>query len=309
MSKQAKAVSVERRAFLRHAWRIREVIRGALETPPPARSSTTTFLVPHHDSAEFLEVCLHAIRRFHPDSRIIVVDAASERGEYFGAKQACRRYDAEHHAGLFRRGHTAQLNRLLCLAKSEVSVFLDQDCVLLAPLTPLVDMLRQGKLLTGPEDLMRLTHPGFLEAYPGSTEGYLRLGRGFIHASLMVVDPRRIRQLFGRRPFNWRKEWTGKHIEKYYGLCRRLELTRPGLIEPLKSQHTGYGMGMVYLHNSVPLAYHNWYSGRISKLHGKVDTVLDVDWLRAEMKRFLGDYWSGTLDFQLPKELPARKQD
>jgi hypothetical protein len=167
-------------------------------------------------------------------------------------------------------------------------------------LTPVIDLLRQGKLLIGPEDWMHLNHPDFLEAYPQAVNQYLRLGRGFIHASLMVVNAPRIRQLFGRRPFNWRKEWTGQHIEKYYGLCRRLELTCPGLIEPLQSQHTAYGLGMVYLHQEARIAYHNWYSGRLFKAGGIVGR-LDPAWISEQARRFLADYWHGTLDFGLPQ--------
>src|SRR5438445_412247 len=119
-----------------------------------------------HKSPECIDVCLHAVRRHHPDSRIIVADCASLRDQYVGARQACERHKAELRTGWLRHGHTGQLEYLLSLADTEVAVFLDQDCVLLRSLTPLFDHLRQGKLLVGPRDFMTLDHPRFVSRFP-----------------------------------------------------------------------------------------------------------------------------------------------
>ena len=296
------------REWVQHRW-------SRLAVPPRKEKSKLTFLIPHHNAAEFLEVCLHAVRTHHPDSHILVADSASAPEQYLAAKVVCRRFEAELLPFFLHHGHTAQLNFLLCRADAEAAVFLDQDCILMHPLHALFEELKRGKVLVGPCDEMRLTHPNFGRKYPGALNERLRLAPDFIHASLMVTRPRRLRELFGRRPFYWDPHWNREgparpfQVERYYGLCERLRRYQPGSMLALESVHSGYGLGMVYWHNSIPLAYHNWYSGRIFKLHGKVDASLDVDWLRAEMERFLSDYWNGRLDFQLPKEIPAMKQD
>jgi len=314
----AATISTAKSGWLGRLLRLRELVQhgwSRLAFPPRKEKSNLTFLIPHHNSAEFLEVCLHAVRAHHPDCRILVADSASAPEQFLTAKAVCPRFEAELLPFFFKHGHTAQLNYLLCRADSEVAVFLDQDCILLHPLHALLEELKLGKLLVGPRDEMRLTHPNFRRRYPGVLNEGLRRAPDFIHASLMVIRPRRLRELFGRRPFYWDPGWNREgparpfQVERYFGLCERLRRSQPGSMLALESVHSGYGLGMVYLHNSVPLAYHNWYSGRIFRLDGKVDAVLDVDWLRAEMERFFSDYWNGTLDFQLPEGIPAKKED
>jgi hypothetical protein len=295
-------------------WRLRAAVgekwrRLVRKKPPAVKGDHATFLIPHHNSAEFIDACLHAVRRHHPDSRIIVADCASLRDQYLGACRACERHKAELHTGWLRHGHTGQLEYLLSLADTEVAVFLDQDCVLLRPLTPLFDHLRQGKLLVGPRDFMTLDHPRFVSRFPQLRGKPMRFGRNFIHASLMVTSPAGIRAVTGRRPFYWRSEWDAEYTdggargEKYYGLCRQLRMKKPGSILPLEHRHTSYGKGVVYLHDEAAVAYHNWYSSSVRHWEGQFDLV-DVSWLRDEAKRFLDDYWNEALNFELPDLLP-----
>ncbi|MBU6402676.1 MAG: glycosyltransferase, partial [Verrucomicrobia bacterium] len=243
-------------------------------------------------------------RRHHPDSAIQVADSSSAPEQYLAAKAACHRFEAELIPLFFHHGHAAQLNFLLRRARSEVAVFLDQDCVVLNPLTPLFEELSRGKLLVGPRDEMRLTHPDLARRYPELAGENLRHAPDFIHASLMVVPPRQIVARLGGHPFYWDKRWNAEpvarpfQVERYYGLCERLRRLRADSLLALESRHTGYGLGMVYLHRDVPVAYHHWYSGRIFRLAGKIDTVLDTDWLRAEMRRFIENYWQGRVELK-----------
>ena len=295
-------------------WRLRAALderrqRLFRKAPPAVKGDHVTFLVPHHNSAEFLDACLHAVRRHHPDSRIIVADCASAHDQYVGARRACERHRAELRTGLLRHGHTGQLDYLLSLADTEVAVFLDQDTVLLRPLTPLFEHLRRGKLLIGPRDYMALDHPRFVSRFPELRGRTIRLAKNFIHASLMVVNPKGVRASVGRRPFYWRKEWNTDYSEegvpeKYYGLCRQLRAKNPDSILPLEYRHTAYGKGVVYLHEAAAVAYHNWYSSMVRHGRGQFDLV-DASWLRDEAARFLNDYWRDALDFELPDVFPV----
>jgi glycosyltransferase involved in cell wall biosynthesis len=287
--------------------RFREVVRHRATRFLARRGSTArhlTFLIPHHNAAEFLEVALHAVRRNHPDSQIVVADSTSAAEQYLAAKSACRRFDAELIHFFFRHGHAAQLNFLMRRARADVAVFLDQDCVLLSPLTPLFGELQRGKLLIGPRDEMRLTHPNLARQYPGLVNENLRHAPAFVHASLMITEPSRILDLFGRQPFYWNKQWNAEpverpfQVERYYGLCERLRRLQPDSLLLLDSRHAGYGLGMVYLYGGTAVAYHHWYSGRVYKLRGKIDAVLDTDWLRAEATRFIQDYWQSRVELR-----------
>jgi hypothetical protein len=81
-------------------------------------------------------------------------------------------------------------------------------------------------------------------------------------------------------------------------LTELVRRNQPDGVLMLDNRHTGYGLGYIYIFNGIPLAYHQWYSGQVYGRTDKVDGN-DPDWLRAEMKRFLGDYWDGKVDFKL----------
>jgi hypothetical protein len=285
-------------AVTRHAWHnLKMTVVGRLAIAP-AEVPHPVFLIPHHNGAEFLRASLHAIRTHHPNCRVLVADATSAWDQYAAASEVCQCYQAEMRPRLFPRGHTALLNYLMRQADTDIGIFLDQDCVLLHPLTPLFQRLEQGKWLIGPRDQMWLTHPNLARLYPKAHNQPMRLGPDFIHSSLMVTSPRQIRRWLGNRPFCLPRQWRGPHIEKYYGLSQRLRLLAPESLLFLNSAHSGYGLGMVYLHLSTPLAFHNWYSGRVFGQDGKIDG-LEVGWLRSEMDRFLSDFWSGALNLDL----------
>jgi hypothetical protein len=263
----------------------------------PAPKASITFCIAHFNSPEFLDAALHAVRRFHPEARVMVADASSEWREYVAAKAVCRRHRAELHPLAGKHRHTGLLNYMFRRIRSRIGVFLDQDCVLLASLDPVVRLIESGKILVGPRDEFRTIHPNLCGRYPQMTGHAFRTRPEFVHASMMVMDVPRVRQ-WSAKPFIWRAEW-GKHpLERYYGLTELVRQNQADGVLTLDSVHTGYGLGQIYLFDGCPLAYHQWYSGQVYGQTGKMDAVLDADWLRAEMKRFLDDYWNNKVDFQ-----------
>jgi hypothetical protein len=133
----------------------------------PAPETAVTFCIAHFNSPEFLDATLHAIRRFHPGARIIVADASSEWRQYVAAKSACRRHHAELHPLATRHRHTGLLNYMFRQVRSRVAIYLDQDCVLLDSLDPLIQQIQAGKILVGPRDEFRATHPNLCGRHPG----------------------------------------------------------------------------------------------------------------------------------------------
>jgi hypothetical protein len=157
----------------------------------------------------------------------------------------------------------------------------------------LLKKTENGILVTGPRDEMRVTRQTEFNA----GEGKFRKNPRFIHASLMVLKARECRRHFGDSPFEWDSSFGPQPIERYYALTERIRRQFPDGILALDSRHTNYGAGMVYLYEGRPIAYHNWYSGRIFGKRKKVDRRgRDPEWLRTEMARFIKDYWNGTVN-------------
>ena len=275
------------RAFLCKLW--------DLAKPRAKSDARITFCVAHFNAADFLEVTLHAIRRHHAEARIVVADSKSAGSQYLAARAVCKKFSAELYPLLGRRGHTGTLNFLFRQIRTETGVFLDQDCVLLEPLDSLLQKMTAGVLLAGPRDEMETTHP----KHPALPKGRFRKNPQFIHASLMVVNAGKLRRWIGHQPFHWDPVWGQQPLERYYGFGERIRRKSPDSILPLDSRHTSYGLGMVYMHDGRPIAYHNWYSGRIFGHSGKMDGGVEAEWLRSEMSRFIRDYWAGTLDLDL----------
>jgi hypothetical protein len=264
----------------------------------PAPKASITFCIAHFNSPEFLDAALHAIRRFHPAARVMVADASSVWHEFLAAKEVCARHGAELHPLAGRHRHTGLLNYMFRRIRSRIGIFLDQDCVLLASLDPVIRLIESGKILVGPRDEFRTTHPNLCERYPQMTGQAFRKRPEFVHASLMVMDVPRVRR-WSSKPFIWRAEW-GKHpLERYYGLTELVRRNQSDGVLTLDSEHTGYGLGQVCIFNGSQIAYHQWYSGQVYGQNAKMDAMYDADWLRDEMKRFLHDYWGDKMDFKL----------
>jgi hypothetical protein len=264
----------------------------------PAPEASITFCIAHFNSPEFLGATLHAIRRFHPAARVMVADASSAWCEYLAAREVCARYGAELHPLAGRHRHTGLLNYLFRRVRSQVAVFLDQDCVLLASLDPLIRLIESGKILIGPRDEFFTTHPNLCERYPQMTRVAFRKRPEFVHASLMVMNAPRVR-VWSAKPFIWRAEWGTHPLERYYGLTELVRRNQSNGLLTLDAEHTGYGLGQICIFNGTPIAYHQWFSGQVYGQAGKLENIFDADWLRDEMKRFLRDYWNDKVDFKL----------
>jgi hypothetical protein len=288
---------MSRRILARFGEAVRFRIKLAC-TIKPAKKASLTFCIAHFNSPEFLDATLNSVRRFHPEARVMVADASSVWREYLAAKAVCQRHQAELHPLAGKHRHTGLLNYMFRRIRSRVAVFLDQDCVLLASLDPVIRLIESGKVLIGPRDEFRVTHSNFCARYPHADGHAFRTRPEFVHASLVVMDATRVRA-WSTKPFIWRAEW-GKHpLERYYGLTELVRRNQADGVLTLDSAHTGYGLGHVYNFNGSPIAYHQWYSGQVYGRTGKLDSLYDADWLRDEMKRFLRDYWGNKIDFKL----------
>ena len=305
MSQAKKIKDRSRRVVEVIKWRAAKAF-GGKETKVETNGidARITFLIAHFNSPEFLAVCLDAIRKFHPGSSILVADATSDWDSYLAAKKECKRYGAQMRPLAIQHRHSGILNFLFQQAKTEFAVFLDQDCILLHRLDAILEKVGNEIMLAGPRDKMLLDYPLRSGTKPDFKTKFLRNYDHYIHASLMMLQPAKVRAAYGNAPFRWQKSF-GDHIhEKYHGLSHLLHKEQPQKLLFLDSIHSAYGLGMIYLDGKTPLAYHNWYSGRVFKQEGKIDG-LPIDSLKAAMDRFLRDYWEKKLDFGLPPTVNA----
>ena len=116
---------------------------------------------------------------------------------------------------------------------------------------------------------MRLTHPRMQRVNPQFAGVYLRRWPQFIHASLMVVDVEQVGR-WSRRPFQTEPMGTS-HYEPYHAATELVRSRQSDGVLALDSAHTAYGLGQIYRYQGQPLAYHNWYSGRVYGQQGRMD--------------------------------------
>lgn len=264
-----------------------------------ARPEEATFCIPHFNAPIFLEATLTAIQRHHPRSRILVSDASSSWSEFCAARAVAQKLGVEFHPLTGRHRHTGLLNYMFSCVHSPIAVFLDQDCILLGSLEGLFQEIRRGQWLAGPRDEMFLDHPRFVEHSPEMRGFRFRAAPQFVHASLLVANVPEIRARSGDRPFRWQDSWGPHPLERYYGISQLVLAEDPSKITFAEARHTAYGLGQAYCHRQYLLAYHNWYSGQIYGQQGKMDGLFEVGWLNQESKRFLDDWWKGSLKLEL----------
>ena len=257
-------------------------VRGVPATNP----APLTFCIAHFNSPEFLDAALHAIRRFHPAARVMVADASSVWREYLAAREVCARYGAELHPLAGRHRHTGLLNYMFRRIRSRVAVFLDQDCVLLASLDPLIRLIESGKVLIGPRDEFT-DHPSKpLRALSADDRGSVPQAAG-----ICPCQPDGDGRAAGSRVVNQAVRLACRMGKASVGTLLRFD--RIGQTQPAGWRAdfglgaTGYGLGQVCFFNGSPVAYHQWFSGQVYGQTDKMENTLDADWLRDEMKRFL----------------------
>lgn len=269
-------------------WDLREheCIRRARTPGRPVYS----FLVAHKDCIEFLELCLRGILHHASglDFEIIVADDDSVGVDL----SMIASLDPRISVYRFRdgRGHPQALQWLWYRARGEYAVVMDQDAILLGSHWKPFEMdfeARPELLLIGVRDQCRLRgspemlHPSFIMAHKGRCD--VRLGRPLF---------------FGPKP-NASKYRFAPQEEYYAFFCKALD-QNPRSIRYLDQHQTKYGFGTIAYRDdhAQPVIYHQWYSGRVSRLGEDelIDNLFKVSELRESNRQFLRDHRAGVAD-------------
>jgi hypothetical protein len=217
------------------------------------------FCIVHFNAPDFLLLNVKQLNLIYPNSKIYVLDNGSQKLNLEELVTTLRKFK---NVKLFSvspeaiSDHTLGLQFLLnysAMQQDELSVFLDQDCILCRNLDDLLLKFRSQK------DLLIIGARSYVPT--------------MVHPSLMIVQPKKIVELFGKIAFsphlrNWEEPRDDKgHLhynERYYGISHRLR-GHILFLEP-KEAHSEIPNLTSYSYKDIIYAYHAWYSSRTTKL-------------------------------------------
>jgi len=211
------------------------------------------FCIVHYNAPDYLLLNISQIELLYPKSKIYVLDNGSQRVNIdavvkglkrynnitlFAASTECPNWQTRIGADRFLYSHAKGLQFLLNYAveqQDEIIVFLDQDCILSRNIDDLFAKFGKNVLLIG-----------------------ARLIDSLVHASFMILQPKRINKLFGK--FSLFHEHTSSH-EPYHGLCFKAK----GKILFLEGKgHDEIPFLTSYSIQDTIYAWHAWYSSRLN---------------------------------------------
>jgi hypothetical protein len=156
------------------------------------------------------------------------------------------------------------------MQQDEFAVFLDQDCILSRNLDDLLLKFRSQKdlLIIGARDYVTIPKQhNWLMPWR-----FLRCASTMVHPSLMIVQPKKIVNLFGQLAFSphpraWEYARDNKRgYEPYYSLSYR---ARGHILYLEPKMHSEIPLLTSYSYKDVVYAYHAWYSSRTTLLSVK----------------------------------------
>jgi hypothetical protein len=211
------------------------------------------FCIVHYNAPDYLLLNISQIELLYPNSEIYVLDNGSQQVNMNAAVRGLRGYNnvtlfaasteypnwrTRIGANRFLYSHAKGLQFLLNYAaeqQDEIIVFLDQDCILSRSIDELFGKFGRDVLLIG-----------------------ARLTDDLVHASLMILQPKRISQLFGK--YSLFHEHTTS-VEPYQGICFKAK----GKILFLEAKgHDKIPFLTSYSIQDTIYAWHAWYSSRLN---------------------------------------------
>jgi hypothetical protein len=210
------------------------------------------------------------------------LDNGSQKPNLYAVKKSLERFD---NITLFSAkpeypDQTVALQFLLNYSakqSDEITVFLDQDCILSNSIEGLAAKLNDHLLLVGARDYVVIP-----KEYGPLKPGKLRKAHHLVHASFMILQSKRIRQLFGDYSLFHKTVRGDWQHEPYHGISYKAQ----GRILFLETRvHDEIPLLTSYSHQGTTYAWHAWYSSRTVKLSAQ-DFLgrLPVFWLQ-EVRR------------------------
>jgi hypothetical protein len=247
--------------------------------------STIAFCIVHWNAPDFLLLTVSQIQLLYPNSKIYVLDNGSHQIHLASIKAGLKKFN---NVTLFAllgcpkwakkfgldtlfewQSHTAGLQFLLNYSakqSDEIAVFLDQDCILSTHIDCFFTKFSKDVLLIGARDRWR-----------GHACSNL------IHPSFMILQPKRVRKLFGDSCFYDRRTELLEIYARdpYHGLSFKA-LGRMLYLEV--RMHSKIPLLTSYVYNETVFAWHAWYSSRLIGLNSVSLDGYSVSWLQEVRK-------------------------
>lgn len=236
-------------------------------------NSVPAFCIVHWNAPDFLILNVEQLELIYPNSKIYILDNGSQKSSLEELVTALSKFK---NVAIFsatpkaKSDHTIGLQVLLnysAMQQDEFSVFLDQDSILCRSIDALLLKFRSQKdlLLIGARDyvVMPKQHKRLI---PWDT---LRSAFTMIHPSLMILQPKKIVQLFGNIAFSPHiRAWEEARDNKWqYEPYQSISYKARGHILYLETKmHSKIPLLTSYSYKDVVYAYHAWYSSRTTLL-------------------------------------------
>ena len=265
---------------IRKRMRVKILIQSKVDGP-------IAFCIVHWNAPDFLLLTVRQIELLYPNNKIYVLDNGSQQIHLASIKAELKKFnnitlfsllDPPKWAKKLRldklfewQTHTAGLQFLLNYSakqSDEIAVFLDQDCIISTSIDALFSKFNKDIILIGARDSWR-------------EHGWNK----FIHASFMILQPKRINKLFGNSSFYDKRtrsfnHWWGDPCT-YHGLSLKAS-GKILYLEPRK--HEKIPLLTSYEYNNTTYAWHAWYSSRTVMINAISLDGFSVSWLRNAIK-------------------------
>jgi hypothetical protein len=243
------------------------------------------FCIVHWNAPDFLLLTINQIEFLYPNSKIYILDNGSQQIHLTSIKAGLKKYN---NVTLFAlrgcpkwakklglgtmfewQSHTAGLQFLLNYSakqSDEIAIFLDQDCILSTHIDCFFSKFSNEVVLIGARDRWR-----------GHACSNL------IHPSFMILQPKRINQLFGDSSlYDERTESLELYArDPYHGLSFKA-LGRMLYLEA--RMHPKIPLLTSYVYNETVYAWHAWYSSRLIGINSASIEGYSVSWLQEVRK-------------------------
>ncbi len=246
-------------------------------TSPKTENNSPAFCIVHWNAPDFLLLNIKQLDLIYPNSKKYILDNGSKKSILKEIVTSLREIknvtllsvkpnaDSDHTIGLqVLLNYSAQ-------QQDEVSVFLDQDCILLHKVDDLLMKFQSEKdlLLIGARDFVVV--PKRLKSL--IPWNFLRCAPKMIHPSFMIMEPKRIIEIFGQTAFSPRRRaWEEArenrfgykpYNEPYYSISHK---TRNHILYLETKMSNEIPFLTSYSYDSIIYAYHAWYSSRTTNL-------------------------------------------
>jgi hypothetical protein len=234
-----------------------------------------TFLVTFYAQPNLLKVCLDSIRKFYPNSRIIVSQQHDD--DFEPIRETLEKYRAE------RIEHNMKIKTWVYAAiglaeacKTDMAVYMEHDTILLRNIDDMFKKITDREYdLIGVEEVI-------------STPELNRKSPGFMNQNFFIINMKKMKEVgLDKMKIDYTIPFPKGPIrnqESGYGISQSLDNK---LFLPVES--SGYASGTYY----GDIAHHMWY-GSYPKRAVEYDNINRL-WITEEAERLIKAYWENKI--------------